>query len=125
MWLKAGELGSAEAYYNLAINYHNGKGVDADKRKAKHYFELAAMNGSSAARHSVGLVELEAENYHRAMRHFLIAAKAGFKDSLDAVKAAFEGGLVTKDEYANTLRAYQKIQDEAKSEMRDKAVVMM
>ena len=99
--------------------------ISTNEQANRLWLSLAAMNGSSAARHSVGLVELEAENYHRAMRHFLIAAKAGFKDSLDAVKAAFEGGLVTKDEYANTLRAYQKIQDEAKSEMRDKAVVMM
>ena len=30
-------------------------------------------------------------------------------------------GTVTKDEYANTLRAYQNMQDEMKSEDRDKA----
>ena len=30
-------------------------------------------------------------------------------------------GIVTKEEYANTLRAYQKIQDEMKSDQRDKA----
>lgn len=30
-------------------------------------------------------------------------------------------GRVTKDDYANTLRAYQKRQNEMKSEMRDKA----
>ena len=31
------------------------------------------------------------------------------------------GGIITKEEFANTLRAYQKIQDEMKSEDRDKA----
>ena len=31
-------------------------------------------------------------------------------------------GDVTKDEYANTLREYQKSQDEMKSDARDKAV---
>ena len=30
-------------------------------------------------------------------------------------------GHVTKDQYANTLREYQKSQDEMKSEARDKA----
>ena len=39
----------------------------------------------------------------------------------DAVKDGFMKGYVTKDEYANTLRAYQKIQDEMKSDQRDKA----
>ena len=30
-------------------------------------------------------------------------------------------GFVTKDEYANTLREYQKSQDDMKSDARDKA----
>ena len=33
-------------------------------------------------------------------------------------------GFVTKDEYANTLRAYQKIQNEMKSDMRTKAAAI-
>ena len=42
--LKAGELGCAEAYRNLGMSYNNGLGVEVDKKKAKHYYELAAMN---------------------------------------------------------------------------------
>ena len=34
---------------------------------------------------------------------------------------SFMTGYVTKDEYANTLRAYQSQQDEMKSDDRDKA----
>jgi len=51
----------------------------------------------------------------------MMAARAGMKESLDRVKNGFMKGLVTKDEYANTLRAYQKRQDEMKSDERDKA----
>ena len=40
---------------------------------------------------------------------------------MDNVKASFVHGIVTKDEYENTLRAYHKIHDEMKSDMRDKA----
>jgi len=54
-----------------------------------------------------------------------IAAKAGSKDSLDQVKNGFMQGIVTKDEYANTLRAHQKIQDEIKSDARDKAAAQL
>ena len=54
-----------------------------------------------------------------------MAARAGYDESLDAVKAGFRNGVVTKDEYANTLRAYQKIQDEMKSDERDKAASEM
>ena len=55
------------------------------------------------------------------MKHFILAARAGDKDSLDVVKKRFMEGFVTKDEYANTLRAYQSRQDEMKSDERDKA----
>ena len=47
--------------------------------------------------------------------------RAGYKKSLDAVKAGFMNGIITKDEYANILRAYQQRHDEMKSDTRDKA----
>ena len=37
------------------------------------------------------------------------------------MKQSIMKGMVTKDECANTLRAYQKSQDEMKSEERDQA----
>ena len=120
--LKAGQLGCAEAYYNLGNSYREGLGVDINTKKAKHYFEFAAMNGDVTARHNLGCSELEAGNHQRAFRHYIIAARAGFKDSLDTVKQGYMLGHVTKDEYANTLREYQNSQDEMKSKARDKAL---
>ena len=55
------------------------------------------------------------------MKHFILAARAGHKDSLEMVKRGFRMGIITKDEYANTLRANQNIQDEMKNDTRDKA----
>ena len=119
--LKAGELGSAEAYYNVGVRYDNGRGVEVDTKKANHYYELAAMNGSIKARHNLGMIEGQAGNYKRAYKHCLISARAGDKLSLDTVKGGYMHGDVTKDEYANTLREYHKSLDEMKSEVRDKA----
>ena len=93
-----------------------------DKKKAKYYWELAAINGDLNARHNLGCEEFEAGNIARAYKHYILAAKAGFKMSLDEVKEGFMEGYVTKDEYANTLRAYQKRCDEMKSKDRDKAI---
>ena len=121
LWLKAGELGSADAYFNLGIAYENGRGVAIDKKKAKHYYELAAMSGSVIARHNLGIYEYEAGSHQRACKHFIIAARAGSKRTLDAVKDGYMARYVTKDEYANTLREYQKSLDEMKSDARDKA----
>ena len=119
--LRAGELGHAGAYCKLGNSYASGRGVEVDKKKAKYYYELAAMAGNVVARHNLGIEEAKAGNIARAMRHFILSANAGWNNSLVAVKNGFMHGIVTKDEYANTLRAYQQQHDEMKNEDRDKA----
>ena len=119
--LKAGELGHAGAYHNLGFTYYEGTGVTMDKKKANHFFELAAMNGSVQARHNLGATEYINRNYDRAMKHYMLAARVGQKKSLDSVKHGYICGYVTKDEYATALREYQKSQDETKSDARDEA----
>ena len=122
LYLRAGELGCAVAYYNLGIHYEIGDGVAIDKKKAMHYYELAAMGGSVMARCNLGCLEGNAGNHQRAYKHLLMSARAGDKLSLDMVKQGYMAGHITKEEYANTLRQYQMSQDEMKSEARDKAL---
>ena len=107
LYLKAGELGCADGYSNLGCSYRTGDGVEIDTKKANHYLELAAMNGSVQARYNLGALEGQTGNYQQ---------------TLDNVEKGFMHGYVTKDQYANTLREYQKSQDEMKSEARDKAL---
>ena len=45
LYLRAGELGRAEGYCNLGFSYDKGRGMEMDKKKARHFYELAAMNG--------------------------------------------------------------------------------
>jgi hypothetical protein len=125
LWLKAGQLGCAQAYHNLGYTYENGIGVEVDKKKAKHYYELAAMKGSIPARHNLGCLEGQAGNHQRAMKHCLIAARAGCNKSLNTVKGGFMDEDVTKAEYANALPEYQKSQDEMKSDARDNALAFI
>jgi len=117
--LEAGELGCAQAYYNLGVHYNTGRGVEVDVNKAMHYWELAAMGGHIMARHNLGCIAGKAGKYDRAKKHYILAAKAGFEISLDQVKEGYMDGFVTKDEYASTLRAYQKSIGEMKSSARD------
>jgi len=124
LWLKAGELGCHEAYHNLGNSCRQGRGVVMDEKKAKHYYELAAMMGNVRARINLGTLEGQAGNHHRAMKHMMIAARAGYKNALDRVKNGFVLGAVTKEEYANTLRAYQKAQDDMRSDAREKAAAL-
>lgn len=121
LYLKAGELGCARGYFNLGVAYEKGRGVERDEKKAKHYYELSAMDGDITGRNNLGCMEYEAGNHYRAFKHLIIAAKAGLEESLDAVKQGFMAGYITKDEYASTLRVHQQRLDEVKSGARDVA----
>ena len=69
-------------YYFLGNSYDNGRGVEVDKRKAKYYWELAAMNWDVYAMHNLGCEEVDSGNYHQAYKHFVLSARAGDKRSL-------------------------------------------
>jgi len=118
---KAGELGCAEAYCKLGSSYFCGIGLEIDTEKARHYYELAAMGGDVEARYNLGRMEGRAGNIDRASKHFTIATRAGHVQALDMIKRGFKNGIVTKEEYANTLRAHHESQKEMKSDERDKA----
>ena len=61
------------------------------------------------------------EPHDRAVRHFLIAAKMGLKDSLELIKRAFLAGLATKEQYAEALGRYKDAVEDMKSHDRDEA----
>jgi len=121
LFLKGGELGCPTGYYSLGLVYTHGDGVEVDVKKAKQYFELAAMRGSLEARYDLGVSEYEARNIQWAYKHWILAAKAGCERSLDLIKKGYELRLVTKDEYESTLRAYHDRQKEMKSDERERA----
>ena len=64
-------------------------------------------------------------NDKRAMKHLMIAAKAGSEKPMNAVKSGFTKGQVTKDEYESTLRAYHERQKTMKSDARDEAAALL
>lgn len=118
---KGCKLGCGKSCHNLAVAHQDGAYFERDERKAKYYYELAVINGSICSRSVIGNIEGCAGNEDRAKRHILVGARAGDKKSLDLAKEGYKHGLITKDEYANTLRAYQKRHDEMKSDNREKA----
>ena len=42
--------------------------VEIDKQKARHCWELAAMNGSVTARYNLGYIEVQTDNLQRAYK---------------------------------------------------------
>ena len=118
---RVAELGSIGALYNLGVGYDEGDGVEKDKAKAVELWTKAAMQGGVESRHNLGSYEMEKGNCDRALKHFLISAKLGYKDSLEMIKRMFMSGLSTRDQYAETLKGYQDAVEEMKSHDRDEA----
>ena len=122
LYHRAGELGIAKAYYNIGNAYYNGRGVERDEKKANHYYELAAMGGIAIARHNLGCIEAaQANNWDRAVKHFIIAAGDGYNDSVKGIQLLYMDGDATREDYSKALQAYQKYLDEIRSEQRDNA----
>jgi len=121
LWHRAAELGFAKAYNSIGYVYNYGQGVEVDKKKAVHYFELAAMGGDVMARNNLGTWEKREGNMERALKHFMIAIRGGNTKSLNAIKALCLTGNATKDDYTKALRSYQSYLGEIKSDQRDEA----
>ena len=115
--INGAKLGSLDAHSALGDAYIEGSGVGKNMKKAIHHYKVAAIGGHEMARHNLGVLE-QRKNKHKAMKHYIIAARCGYDDSLKQVGEGYKAGLVTKEEYANTLRAYQASLDEMKSEQR-------
>eukprot|EP00577_Skeletonema_sp_RCC1716_P017166 CAMPEP_0113403492 /NCGR_PEP_ID=MMETSP0013_2-20120614/17859_1 /TAXON_ID=2843 ORGANISM="Skeletonema costatum, Strain 1716" /NCGR_SAMPLE_ID=MMETSP0013_2 /ASSEMBLY_ACC=CAM_ASM_000158 /LENGTH=281 /DNA_ID=CAMNT_0000288979 /DNA_START=96 /DNA_END=938 /DNA_ORIENTATION=+ /assembly_acc=CAM_ASM_000158 len=104
---KAAELGDAGAHFQLACLFGEGKGVEKDAKKKVYHLEQAAIGGHAIARHNLGCKEKKNGRMDRAIKHMIIAAKLGHDVSLDALKDGFRGGMLSKEDFAATLRAHQ------------------
>ena len=121
LYHRAGELGHSESYCNIGYIYSRGQGVEIDEKKARHYYELAAIGGDVVARSNVGNAEFHANKMDRALKHYMIAVEGGSNESLKAIKYLYTTGRAAKDDYAKALRAYQTYLGEIRSDDRDKA----
>ena len=97
-----------------------------EKKKTRHYYELAAMGGDVNARHNLGVDDEEKEgNWDRALKHWKIAVKDGHGYSLKYIKELYMDGHATKEDYTKALQSYQSYLGEIKSVQRDKAAASM
>ncbi|EJK73454.1 hypothetical protein THAOC_04920 [Thalassiosira oceanica] len=121
LYTEAAELGSTDALYALGSAHYKGSGVQQDKTKAAEFWTKAAMQGHVESRYNLGRCEIEREKHHRAVRHYLISAKMGHKNSLEMIQIGLMAGLATNEQYAEALKGYQDAVEEMKSHDRDEA----
>ncbi len=120
-YTKAAELGGANAHCLLGGLYCEGGGVEKDMKKAVYHWEQAAIGGHTSARGLLASYEINNGRFERAAKHFIIAANLGCERSPKFIKDLFVQGIVSKEDYASALRAYQAAVNETKSAERKKA----
>jgi len=124
-WTKAAELGDAMAHNHLSIAYLEGDGVEKDKKRGSYHLEEAAIAGHPRARYRLGCDEGINQRFDRAVKHFIIGAKLGCDNSIQALKNYYnyKREVISKEDFATALRAHQAAVDATKSPQREAAEV--
>ena len=112
---KAAELGDATAHYNLSCMYRDGQGVEKDEKKQVYHLE------DPEARAGLSQYETNKARFDRAVKHCIIAANLGHNKAIQVLKGYYKEGLVSKEDFAAALRAFQAAVDATKSPQRDAA----
>ena len=126
-YTKAAALGDADAHHNLSGLYYEGRGIyiEKDMKKQLYHLEEAAIGGHPKARFNLGVYEERNGRHERAVKHYIIAAKLGDDDALEGVKKGFQRGLVSKEDYAASLRGHQAAVDATKSKQREETYALL
>ena len=127
-YIRAVELGSLEACAEIGTCYREGHGVSVDMERSALFERVGALRGFILSRHRTGVAEYnEYDNHEIAIRHWKIAAEAGFQPSLDALKFIYDAGgkepgkeFISKECMESLYRVCHDAQEEAKSEEREK-----
>ena len=132
-FIRAVELGSPSACFKIGKSYHDGKGVAVNKERAALFERIGALRGDIDARHNIGHTELYGLGNHEvAIRHWKIAAEAGYQLSLDALKKIYIANserpgkkIISKECMDSLYRVCHEAQGVVKSEAREKAELDM
>ena len=119
LYLKAGKLGSPRSYSNVAMAYARGDGIPRNEKKAKHYYELAALGGHALSRYNLGIIAEREGDIDKAMKHYVIAAGCGSTDSFKRIQMF---GSWKKDYYEEAVQAHQAFIKSISSHQRDEAI---
>ena len=140
--IKSSDMGNVHGMYNVAQSYMSGIGVPNDEKMAKIYFEMAAKNGNVLA--LVKLSSIHCDNFVVSIGYLRLAAESGDEESMKALRTLYRThhesdspcepkcnchcctpfktkGLLTKDDLADTIRAFHSAQNELRSDERDLA----
>ena len=120
MRIRAAELGSAQAIGLIGKFYEVGRVVEQNMSKVFEFLEVSAKKRSVLAHHLLALYE-EDINIQKSIKHYKVAACAGYRPAMDGLMNLYRYKLLSKEDLAQTLRAFQVSNDLTKSKERDYA----
>ena len=111
----------------MSCLYRNGEGVDVEKdgKRARYHLKEAAIGGHPDARHNLGCEEHNNGRAGRAAKHWIIAAKLGYDQSLKCVMGLCKRGHVSKEDFAAALHGHKAAIDATKSPQREEAAFIL
>ena len=73
----------------------------------KHCHELGAEKGEIDCHYELGQIQLDSDNSELAYKHYCFAAQHGHTLSSNKLLKGFTDGHISKEKYAQTLKAYK------------------
>ena len=126
-FIRAVELGSPNACVCISNGYRKGLGVATNKERTALFDRVGALKGEISGRHRIGCFEYESGNHAIGIRHWKIAAEAGYQVSLDALKNIYNADdkrpgkeFISKECMDSLYRVCHDAQEEVRSEEREK-----
>ena len=124
-YIQAAELGCSGACTHIGDCHNNGKGAAINNEKSALFWRAGALGGDIVARNNIGCSEYNSGNLEIGIRHWKIAAEAGYQNSLDALKKVYNGKIpgkqfISKECMDSLYRVCHDAQEEVKTEEREK-----
>jgi len=121
MYIRAAELGKADAYVMIGLCYQLGSAVERDMSKAVAFYEVAAKKGAVVAHISLAHFYTKTGDNNKRIKHLRVAASAGEKYSMDDLMSLYKDKELSKEDLTQILREFQTSSNEMKSKDRDDA----
>ena len=119
MYIRAAELGRAEAFGAIGSHYERGI-LKQDNSKALEFYEVGAKKGSVQAHKDLAHFAVTVSmDIQKSNNHLKVAASAGDKEAMDNLMTAYKHEEISKEELTQILRVFQSSSNEMKSKDRD------
>ena len=109
---KAADKGIGEGFWNLALLYEKGRGVEADTAKGVEYYRMGADAGHAGCQHSLGCYymwgDFLPEDREKAFEFFRQSAVQGYGLALRDMGRCYQYGMGVPEAMGTAVEWYRK-----------------